>query len=129
MTYSVLIVDDDPELRAMYRMILERRGYVVDEAANGAEALRLLLNQTPDVIVLDILMPMLGGEAVLQRIRQMPALRDTRVLVLTAYPRFRDTGTLDHVDRFLVKPILPNDLVMTIGEMLSSNSAQAEPLL
>jgi len=128
MTYSVLIVDDDPALRTMYRIILERRGYVVDEAANGAEALRLLLNQTPDVIVLDILMPMLGGEAVLQRIRQMPALRDTRVLVLTAYPRFRDTASLEHVDRFLVKPILPNDLVMTIGELLSLNSAQAEPL-
>ncbi|MCC6800103.1 MAG: response regulator [Anaerolineae bacterium] len=129
MTYSVLIVDDDPALRAMYRIILERRGYIVDEAANGAEALRLLLNQTPDVIVLDILMPMLGGEAVLQRIRQMPALRDTRVLVLTAYPRFRDTASLERVDRFLVKPILPNDLVMTISEMLSLNSAQAEPLL
>jgi len=74
-------------------------------------------------------MPMLGGEAVLQRIRQMPALRDTRVLVLTAYPRFRDTASLDHVDRFLVKPVLPRDLVTAIGEMVSPNGSLPEPLL
>jgi len=128
MTYSVLIVDDDRELRAMYRMILERRGYVVDEASNGAEALRFLLNQTPDVIVLDILMPMLGGEAVLRRIQQMPSLRDTQVLVLTAYPRFRETSRADHVARFLVKPILPSDLAAAIAEVLGVARPAAEPL-
>lgn len=123
MAYSVLIVDDDQQVRAMYRMVLERHGYRVDEAANGAEALHLLLNQTPDVILLDILMPMLGGEAVLQRIRQMPSLDHTRVVVLTAYPRYQKIASLDQVDRFLVKPVLPRDLVGAIADVLGSNGA------
>jgi CheY-like chemotaxis protein len=71
MTYSVLIVDDDRELRTIYRVILERKGYTVYEAGNGVEALQFLNNQMPDVIVMDMLMPMMGGEAVMQRIRQM----------------------------------------------------------
>lgn len=119
MTYSVLIVDDDQQVRTMYRLVLERHGYLVDEASNGAEALRMLLNQTPDVILLDILMPMLGGEAVLQRIRQMPSLLNTKVLVVTAYPRFQKITNLDHVDRFLVKPILPSDLAQAIQDVLA----------
>src|SRR5690554_4546475 len=118
MTYSVLIIDDDQQVRTMYRLVLERHGYDVDEASNGAEALRMLLNQTPDVILLDILMPMLGGEAVLQRIRQMPSLHNTRVLVVTAYPRFQKTTNLDHVDGFLVKPIQPSELVTAIEDAL-----------
>ncbi|NLE49857.1 MAG: response regulator [Chloroflexi bacterium] len=123
MTYSVLIIDDDQQVRTMYRLILERQGYAVDEASNGAEALRLLVNQTPDVILLDILMPMLGGEAVLQRIRQMPSLHNTRVIVLTAYPRFQRTTNFDHVDSFLIKPIMPRDLLEAIAEALENNDA------
>lgn len=123
MTYSVLIIDDDQQVRAMYRMVLERHGYLVDEAANGAEALHRLLNETPDVILLDILMPMLGGEVVLQRIQQMPSLDHTRIVVLTAYPRYQKIANLDQVDRFLIKPVLPRDLVKAIAEVLGSNGA------
>lgn len=118
MAYSVLIVDDDRELRMIYRMILERRDFVVYEAGNGAEALKFLMNQTPDAIVMDMLMPMLGGEAVMQRIRQMPALKDTRVVVLTAYPRFQQSALAFQADSFLVKPIKPEDLVHTLQSVL-----------
>jgi len=126
MAYSVLIVDDDQQVRMMFRLVLERHGYIVDEAPNGAEALRKLLNQTPDVILLDILMPMLGGEAVLQRIRQMPSLYNTKVLVVTAYPRFEKTANLDRVDRFLVKPILPAHLVQAVAEVLAIADVELE---
>jgi len=126
MAYSVLIVDDDQQVRMMFRLVLERHGYIVDEAPNGAEALRKLLNQTPDVILLDILMPMLGGEAVLQRIRQMPSLYNTKVLVVTAYPRFEKTANLDRVDRFLVKPILPAHLAQAVGEVLAIEDVKLE---
>ena len=119
--YSVLIVDDDKELRSIFRKFLERESYTIYEAANGAEALKFLMNQTPDVIVMDMLMPMLGGEAVMQRIRQMPALNDTRIVILTAYPRFRESAAYFEADRFLVKPIRSDDLVRTIAEVLQKN--------
>jgi two-component system alkaline phosphatase synthesis response regulator PhoP len=121
MTHSVLIVDDDKELRNIYRAILERADYTVYEAANGAEALQFLISQTPDVIVMDMLMPMMGGEAVMQRIRQMPALDDTRIVVLTAYPRFRESALYLEADQFLVKPIKPDDLLNSIAAALADN--------
>ncbi len=118
MSHSILIVDDDSELRILYRAILEREGYLVDEAPNGAEALKYLMSHTPDVIVMDMLMPMLGGEAVMRRIQQMPALRDVRVVVLTAYPRFRESAQYLQADQFLVKPVKPTDILQAIAAAL-----------
>lgn len=118
MAASILIVDDDKELRAIYRTALETHNYTVYEAINGAEALKFLVTQTPDVIVMDMLMPMLGGEAMLQRIHQMPSLHNTRLIVLTAYPRFQQSAEYQEVDRFMVKPIKPSDLIESIEELL-----------
>jgi CheY-like chemotaxis protein len=125
MGQSILIVDDDSELRLIYRAILEREGYTVYESSNGAEALQFLMNRTPDVIVMDMLMPMLGGEVVLQRIRQMPALAKTRIVVLTAYPRFRESAVHLHADQFLVKPIKPADLIQGVAAVLSLDNDEA----
>ncbi len=119
MANSILIVDDDAELRALYRLILEREGYAVDEATNGAEALKYLMSHTPDVIIMDMLMPMLGGEAVMQRIQQMPALNDVRIIVLTAYPRFKESAQFLQADQFLVKPVTPKTLVEVIHAALT----------
>lgn len=122
MAYSILIVDDDRELRMIYRTILERRGFTIYEAPNGAEALKFLMNQTPDVMVMDMLMPMLGGEALMKRIRQMPSLNDMGIVVLTAYPRFRESALYFQADKFLVKPIKPDDLIQAIESVLEPDS-------
>ena len=122
MAYSILIVDDDRELRMIYRTILERQGFLISEAANGAEALKYLMNHTPpDIMVMDMLMPMLGGEALMQRIRQMPALNDMGIIVLTAYPRFRESALYFQADQFLVKPIKPDDLIQAIESTLANH--------
>jgi len=118
MGYSILIVDDDQELRRLYRTILEREGYSVDEAANGAEALKYLMSYTPDVLVMDMLMPMLGGESVMKRIQQMPGLENMRIVILTAYPRFRESAQFLQADQFLVKPVKPNDMLHAIEAAL-----------
>lgn len=118
--HTVLIVEDDPELRKLYTFVLENAGYIVYQATNGAEAIQFLMSQTPDVVISDMLMPMLGGEALLHRIRQLPSLRNTHLIVITAYPRFEAiTETLD-VDRFLVKPIKSETLLATLAEVLGS---------
>lgn len=122
MPYSVLIVDDDSELRILYRTILEREGFQVDEAPNGADALKFLMNHTPDVIVMDMLMPMLGGEAVMKRIQQMPALQNVRTVVMTAYPRFRESAQYLQADQFLVKPVRPTDIVRAVHAALENHN-------
>ncbi|RPI98566.1 MAG: response regulator [Chloroflexi bacterium] len=119
MTYSILIVDDDMTIRNLYRMVLQNAGYVVDEVTNGAEALKFLISHTPDVIIMDMLMPLLGGEAVIRRIRQMPALQDVKIVVVTAYPRFVKSAEFPQADRFLVKPVQADEFLDTIQAVLS----------
>ena len=78
---SVLVVDDDGDVRALVVELLTRSGYDVSEAPNGREALKLLYEQRPDLVVLDISMPELDGWATLDRIRE---LSDVPVLMLSA---------------------------------------------
>lgn len=118
MRYSIMIVDDDRGLRSLYRMILEREGYDVIEATNGADALRQLVNYTPDAIVMDMLMPLLGGEAVMKRIKQMPALKDVKIVVITAYPRFRESAQFLEADQFLIKPVQPDEILDAVEAVL-----------
>ncbi len=127
MTRLILVVDDDKQLRHLYRMVLEREGFRVEEAANGAEAIKFLVSHTPDVVVMDMLMPMLGGEAVMSRIQQMPALRDMRIVVLTAYPRFRESALFLDADAFLVKPATPDQLLETVKNVLSGTAVDSPP--
>ena len=122
MSPCILIVDDDAELRSLYRLILSREGFTVDEAVNGAEALKYLMSHTPDVIIMDMLMPMLGGEAVMQRIQQMPSLNDVQIIVLTAYPRFKESAQFLRADQFLVKPVTPEILLDAVNEALAEES-------
>jgi DNA-binding response OmpR family regulator len=78
---SVLVVDDDVDVRSLVSELLTRAGYAVSQAPNGREALRLLYDQRPDLIVLDVSMPELDGWATLERIRE---LSDVPVVMLSA---------------------------------------------
>jgi DNA-binding response OmpR family regulator len=78
---SVLVVDDDADVRSLVSELLARAGYAVSQAPNGREALRLLYDQRPDLIVLDVSMPELDGWATLERIRE---LSDVPVVMLSA---------------------------------------------
>ncbi|MNS79678.1 Signal transduction histidine-protein kinase BarA [compost metagenome] len=80
----VLIVDDDPDARALVRDMLTTAGYGVAEAANGAEALESIRRARPSLVVLDLMMPELDGFAVLEHLSADPALRTLPVVVLTA---------------------------------------------
>jgi DNA-binding response OmpR family regulator len=78
---TVLVVDDDADVRSLVAELLTRAGYLVEEAPNGREALRVLFDQRPDLVVLDVSMPELDGWATLERIRE---LSDVPVVMLSA---------------------------------------------
>jgi DNA-binding response OmpR family regulator len=78
---SVLVVDDDPDVRALVTTLLGRAGYLVSEAENGRAALKALYGQRPDLVVLDVNMPDLDGWGTLERIRE---LSDVPVIMLSA---------------------------------------------
>jgi len=81
---DVLVVDDDADVRARLRTVLERSGWTVDEAENGAEALAHVLHTPPQLILLDLTMPVMDGFAFLHRLRETPGCSDIPVVVLSA---------------------------------------------
>ena len=79
----VLIVDDDENIRGLFERVFSSGGYAVRTASEGLEALRLLEEETPDLIVLDLMLPWLNGIDVLATVRTQPQLRSVPVLVAT----------------------------------------------
>jgi CheY-like chemotaxis protein len=103
--FRVLVVDDDANIRRMIVAALRREGYDFVEAPNGKEALDLMRDDRPDVVVLDLMMPILSGWDVLQAREQDPALLTIPVIVVSAN---RDPELASAVDKgicaFLPKP-------------------------
>ncbi len=81
---DVLVVDDDPDMRRRLRGVLERDGWSVAEAGDGAEALRSMLHAPPRLVLLDLTMPVMDGFAFLHRLRETPGCSDLPVVVLSA---------------------------------------------
>jgi DNA-binding response OmpR family regulator len=122
----VLVVDDEPPIRAVVRGFLEREGMVVAEAADGPSAVELAGTFAPDVVVLDIMLPGFDGLEVLQRIR---ATADPLVIFLTARTEEVDriVGLRVGGDDYLVKPFSPGELVARVGALLRRRRAAPLP--
>lgn len=118
MCHTILIVDDDAELRLIYTYSLRREGYTVVQASDGMEAMSQLNANTPTLIILDALMPNMNGAEFLNRLNLMPRRSDIRVIVLTAYPGFRRRIEDFEIDLFLAKPVLLSDLMRQIKNLL-----------
>jgi CheY-like chemotaxis protein len=84
MMRSILLVDDEPEILAAWRLILESEGYQVSCARNGAEALACVAARVPDLIVTDWMMPVMDGAELCRRLKSMPQLVDVPILLHTA---------------------------------------------
>jgi len=117
---GVLIVDDEPDVRLVTRVILEAVGYEVDEAESGERALDVLATRArPDVLLLDVRMPGIDGWEVLRRLRSGPdPLRLLPIVIFTADIALADQAPVPLQERewFLGKPFDPDDLISMIDE-------------
>ena len=113
----ILIVEDDPELRLLYQVALTFEGYEVVQAADGVEALRQIEQRLPDLVVLDLGLPGLGGLCVQQEIAARVLTRAIPVVVVTGLDV--DPAGLD-VACLLRKPITMHQLVTAVRRCLSS---------
>jgi DNA-binding response OmpR family regulator len=104
----VLVVDDDPTLRRLTRLILKKEGYDVIEACCGEDAIDQIDSENPEVVVLDLNMPGLGGDRVFEVVRSHGF--ENPVLILSAYGAEEARRKL-HADDWLAKPFDPADLV------------------
>ena len=110
----ILIVDDDDELRMIYRQTLERAGFTVREANDGSTAIQAIAQATPTVIILDMMMKEVPGTGVLKYLERDEKYKDIYMIVITAYPHFRDSAVSYNVDQFLTKPVRPSDVVSAV---------------
>ncbi len=82
---KILVADDEPDMRSLLSDLLEDAGYEVTEAENGQVAVQQIQREVPDLVMLDVLMPMMNGIQVLQRLRDDPTTQTLPVILLTAF--------------------------------------------
>ena len=118
----ILVVDDFEDNRQMYAEYLKFRGYRVDEAANGHEALEKARAQVPDLIIMDLSLPGLDGWEATRRLKKDARTKHARVIALTGHALAgHSKSALDAgCDAFVIKPCLPEDLEKEIQRMLSA---------
>ena len=122
---SILVADDEPTLRRLLRLTFgpEHR---LSEAVDGAEALRRLLADRPDLAILDVAMPIMDGLAVCRVARAEPSLAGLGIVVLSAYAN-AEAALAAGADRHLRKPFSPLALIATIEEVLALHGVEAAP--
>ncbi len=119
-TQPILVVDDEPEIVSLVAYHLERAGYTVSTATDGAAAIVKTRREQPRLIVLDIMLPGITGFEVLEAVRSRPDTKDVPVLMLTALQDDEDRirGLSLGVDDYVTKPFNPEELVLRVGAIL-----------
>jgi CheY-like chemotaxis protein len=119
----ILVADDDGDVRELVVFRLERAGYRVVTAADGQEAVEVALERSPDVCVIDVMMPKLDGYQVTERLRASPGLAEVPIVLLTAsvedaaVSRGFEVGANDYIK----KPFGPHELLERIAAALGSS--------
>ena len=122
---KILVVDDDPDFVESMRLILEPHGYEVVSAANSEQGLRTVEQETPDLVILDVIMStVLDGLRMSQQMREDIAHRQIPILMVTSiantdYAALFPTDEYVHIDDFLSKPIAPGVLLERIKALLA----------
>ena len=120
MSKNVLVVEDDPEMVELLSFNLKRAGFAVGSAVDGVEALKKARSISPDLILLDVMLPELDGFAVCEILRRDPAAGGVPILMLTAlssqFARF--TGLACGANDYVTKPFSPNHLLSRIRGLL-----------
>jgi CheY-like chemotaxis protein len=116
----VLVADDDEDILALVSLRLERAGYDVMTAKDGVDALAAAEARTPDVAVVDVMMPRMDGHELVRRLRARPETAGIPILILTAavHDRVADESAAAGADVHLRKPFSPRDLVARLDELL-----------
>jgi DNA-binding response OmpR family regulator len=113
---TILICDDEPALRELIRASMDE-GYEFAEASDGIIAMELAREVSPDLVILDLMLPRLSGLEVLARMNEDERLKDVPVLVITAWNETREDVLSAGADEFVAKPFDPEDLRAAVNRL------------
>ena len=118
---TILLVEDFDDTRLMMKLWLMRKGYRVIEAENGEEAVDLAHTQTPDLIIMDLMMPGLSGLDATRRIREYQSLQQTPIVAVSAYgaDQYRAKAIDAGCDEYVSTPFEPEELAQLIKTLLA----------
>jgi DNA-binding response OmpR family regulator len=128
MSNRVLIADDEPNIVTALEFLLQKSGFEVRVAKDGEEALRLVESYRPDVVLLDVMMPVKSGYEVCQRMRDNPDWRGIKIVMLSAKGREAEVskGLSLGADLYVTKPFSTQDLVKRIKALVAENGAPGQ---
>ncbi|MBN2145717.1 MAG: response regulator [Candidatus Aureabacteria bacterium] len=123
----ILVVEDEEDIQELIRYNLNREGYTVDCAGSGEEALKTAIKKTPDLILLDLMLPGMDGMEVCRKLKYEPATRGICVVMLTAKGEEADivTGLEMGADDYITKPFSPKILIARIRSILRRKNKNA----
>ena len=113
---TVLVVDDEPVLRAIWREILHEEGYAVIEAADGHVMLEIMTRERPDLVLMDVMMPGVDGREAYQQLRSRPEHRDVPVVMMSA--AVQPHGLDPSIAGFMAKPFDITELVDLVASLI-----------
>jgi two-component system alkaline phosphatase synthesis response regulator PhoP len=125
---KVLIVDDESDIVEILKYNLEKEGYQVKSASNGAKSLEVAKKFRPDLIIMDIMMPEMDGVEACRRLREMPEMNNTFIIFLTARAEeYSEVAAFDiGADDYITKPIKPRALISRIGALLRRGAKKSK---
>jgi two-component system, OmpR family, phosphate regulon response regulator PhoB len=128
MGYKILVVDDEETICNLLSRLLERDGYKVIKTTRGQDALKLILNEKPDLMILDLNLPDMSGEAIYESVRQTPQAKNLPILIITGrmVPGLSAKCLNDGADAFLAKPFDTPELLAQILALLRRSSVYSE---
>lgn len=128
MSWSVLVVDDEPMARTLLRLMLVRAGFEVVEAEDGYDALDKLKEGEPDVMILDVMMPGIDGFHVCETVRATPSTSELPIIMLSAKTDMASAnkGLRLGANKYLTKPISPEELTRQVRDVLQNSNSRLE---
>ncbi len=119
MSKKILLIDDEPDLISMIKVRLEANNYNVVTAQNGLEGLEKWKEESPDLIVLDVMMPGMDGYTFVQESKSREDLKSVPLIMLTAKDNLKDIFEIEGVKDYITKPFDPEDLLAKIQAQIS----------
>jgi len=124
---KILVADDEEQLALAIKIRLQSKGYQVIMASDGRSALNLTIQEKPDLILMDVMMPNMDGYSCLREINAKLGRGKIPIIILTARDRMKDLFELEGIEDYVVKPFDHEDLMIRIERAFKKRAAKAAP--